>query len=207
MKQIIHNVSGYAKPREMIAMMGPSGSGKTSLLNVLAQRFGLSPGSKLYGSVKANNRDIHQNDFGKFGAFVQQDDILIETMSAREAFTFAAKLRTTLKEQDLEKTVDRLLERLGLTHVQHTRIGSERLKGLSGGERKRTSIGYELITNPRLVLLDEPTSGLDSTTALKIMKMIKKEANAGLTIICTIHQPSSDLFRLMDRVIVLVDGF
>ena len=78
---------------------------------------------------------------------------------------------------------------------------------MSGGEKKRTSIGYELITDPRLVLLDEPTSGLDSTTALKIMKMIKKEALMGMTVCCTIHQPSSDLFRLMDRVIVLHDGY
>jgi ABC-type multidrug transport system ATPase subunit len=108
-------------------------------------------------------------------------------MTPREAFTFAGKLRTTLTPVNLSKVVDKLLERLGLTHCQHTRIGSERLKGLSGGERKRTSIGYELITNPRLVLLDEPTSGLDSTTALKIMKMIKREANTGMTIICTIH--------------------
>lgn len=128
-------------------------------------------------------------------------------MSAREAFTFAGRLRTTLNEINLAKVVDKLLERLGLSHVQHTRIGSERLKGLSGGERKRTSIGYELITNPRLVLLDEPTSGLDSTTALKIMKMIKREALTGMTIVCTIHQPSSELFRLMDRVIVLVEGY
>ena len=81
------------------------------------------------------------------------------------------------------------------------------MKGRSGGERKRTSIGYELITDPRLVLLDEPTSGLDSTTALKIMKMIKKEALMGMTVVCTIHQPSSELFRLMDRVIVMHDGY
>jgi len=108
-------------------------------------------------------------------------------MTAVEAFIFAAKLRTNLDEKNRMKKVDQLLDRLGLTHVQNTRIGSERLKGLSGGERKRTSIGYELITDPRLVLLDEPTSGLDSTTALKIMKMIKKEALLGMTVVCTIH--------------------
>ena len=81
------------------------------------------------------------------------------------------------------------------------------MKGLSGGERKRTSIGYELITDPRAVLLDEPTSGLDSTTAYKIMKTMKKEALQGMTILCTIHQPSSDLFKLMDRIVILHDGF
>jgi len=194
MKEILHNVSGYAKPKEMIALMGPSGSGKTSLLNVLAQRFGLSPGSKLYGEVRVNNKVISQSDFGKFGAFVQQDDILIETMTPVEAFYFAGKLRTTLDNPNLMKKIANTLDRLGLTHCQATRIGSERLKGLSGGERKRTSIGYELITDPRLLLLDEPTSGLDSTTALKIMKMMKKEAAMGMTIIATIHQPSSAIF-------------
>ena len=70
MKEVLHNVSGFGRPKEMIAIMGASGSGKTTLLNVLAQRFALSPGSKLYGEVRANNRVVHQNDFGKFGAFV-----------------------------------------------------------------------------------------------------------------------------------------
>lgn len=94
MKQILSNVTGYAKPKEMISIMGASGSGKTSLLNVLAQRLALTPGSNLGGEVKCNNRAIGTMDFGKFGAFIQQDDILIETMTARECFRFAARLRT-----------------------------------------------------------------------------------------------------------------
>jgi len=81
------------------------------------------------------------------------------------------------------------------------------LKGISGGERKRTSIGYELITDPSVVLLDEPTSGLDSSTAVKIAKILKNEAKLGKTVITTIHQPSSELFMLFDRLILLHDGF
>jgi ABC-type multidrug transport system ATPase subunit len=80
------------------------------------------------------------------------------------------------------------------------------LKGLSGGERKRTCIGYELITDPKLLLLDEPTSGLDSTTAYKIIRILKKEASRGLTIVSTIHQPSSEIFTLFDRLILLHEG-
>jgi ABC-type multidrug transport system ATPase subunit len=81
------------------------------------------------------------------------------------------------------------------------------LKGISGGERKRSSIGYELITDPQILLLDEPTSGLDSSTALRIVKLLKKEANAGKTIICTIHQPSGEIFMQFDRLVLLQDGF
>jgi ABC-type multidrug transport system ATPase subunit len=98
MKQILREATGYAKPKEMISIMGASGSGKTSLLNVLAQRLALSPGAILEGEVKCNNRQVGTMDFGKIGAFIQQDDILIETMTARESFRFAAKLRTNLDD-------------------------------------------------------------------------------------------------------------
>lgn len=81
------------------------------------------------------------------------------------------------------------------------------MSGISGGERKRTSIGYELITDPMLLLIDEPTSGLDSTTALRIVKILKKEARLGKTVICTIHQPSAEIFNEFDRLILLQDGF
>lgn len=101
MKQILTKTNGYAKPKEMMAIMGASGSGKTSLLNVLAQRLALSPGSVLEGQVRCNNRVVDSNDFGKIGAFVQQDDILVETMTPRESFEFAAKLRTSLTPEQI----------------------------------------------------------------------------------------------------------
>jgi ABC-type multidrug transport system ATPase subunit len=85
-------------------------------------------------------------------------------------------------------------------------IGSIFFKGLSGGERKRVSIGFEMITDPSLIFLDEPTSGLDSFTSLSIMKLMKKQAREGLTVVCTIHQPSSEIFNLFDRLILLKDG-
>lgn len=130
---------------------------------------------------------MSEEDFGKFGAYVQQDDILIETMTPKEALTFAAKLRTSLVGDEIHIEVQEILLRLGISHCQNTRIGGFRLKGISGGERKRASIGFEMITEPRLMLLDEPTSGLDSSTALKICKTLKKEARHGMTIMCTIH--------------------
>lgn len=96
-------------------------------------------------------------------------------------------MRTTLSPEDVEKRVHSILQRLKLMHCQDTYVGGILMKGLSGGEKKRASIGYELITNPNLLILDEPTSGLDSHTALQIVSLLQKEAKRGVTVICTIH--------------------
>jgi ABC-type multidrug transport system ATPase subunit len=98
--------------------------------------------------VKCNNRILLNNDFGKIGAYVLQDDILMETMTTRECFRFAAKLRTNFNRDEIEFLVQKIINRLGLHQCADTRVGGVRLKGLSGGERKRASIGYELITDP-----------------------------------------------------------
>jgi ABC-type multidrug transport system ATPase subunit len=153
--------------------MGPSGSGKTSLLNVLAGRLVLSKGCSFSGKIQVNGRSVRSEDFGKFGAFVQQDDILIQTMTPRECLLFAAKMTSNLTAAEARQTVEQMLARLSLVGCADTMIGGPLMKGVSGGERKRTSIGYELITNPSLLLLDEPTSGLDSHTALSIAKLLK----------------------------------
>lgn len=105
---------------------------------------------------------------------MQQDDVLFETFTPEESLRFACKLRTSLEGPDIDDKVEEILYRLSLVKCRNTRIGGTLFKGLSGGERKRTSIGYELITDPSLLLLDEPTSGLDSTTSLKICKMLAK---------------------------------
>jgi ABC-type multidrug transport system ATPase subunit len=107
---------------------------------------------------------------------VQQDDMMLEDFSTEECLRFAAKLKTNLTNTQIRRKVIDICRRLGLEHCKKVKIGGMMRKGLSGGERKRSSIGYELITDPHLLLCDEPTSGLDSTTALKIIKMLKKEA-------------------------------
>jgi ABC-type multidrug transport system ATPase subunit len=99
-----------------------------------------------------------------------------------------------------------MLARLGLNDCADTMIGGALMKGISGGERKRTSIGYELITNPSLLLIDEPTSGLDSQTALNIAKLIKQETSRGMTILVTIHLPSAEILNTFDRVLILTEG-
>lgn len=183
--------------------MGASGSGKTSLLNILGDRLDVSSNCKVTSNIKCNNMPVKSGDFGKLGAFVMQDDILIETMTPIESFVFAAKLRTNLTQERLHMKAEDMIDRLQLQGCKNTKIGGFTLKSISGGERKRTCIGYELITDPNLLLLDEPTSGLDSSTALRIIQLLKREAQNGMTIIATIHQPSGEVFNCFDRLIVL----
>lgn len=188
--------------------MGPSGSGKTSLLNVLAGRTKLCQGSTYSGMISVNGRPCTPKDFGKFGAFVQQEDILIPTMTPRECLTFAIKITAVTRDPyDINKQVCKILRRLKLEDCADVVIGHALLKGISGGEKKRTSIGYELMTNPSLLLMDEPTSGLDSDTAYNLMRLMRREAKErSVAIIATIHTPSSEIFNIFDRIIILSEG-
>ena len=115
-KQILFGSNGYVKPREMVAILGPSGSGKTSLLNALSQRLGLSAGSFMKGDISINGRGLKKGDYGKVGAFVQQDDVLQGAYSVREQLEFAAKIRTNLSDEVVNERVESVLFRLGLTH-------------------------------------------------------------------------------------------
>ncbi len=141
------------------------------------------------------------------GAFVQQDDILIGVMTPYELFEFAYKIRSGKEGTEVHERVEKVLDKLGLQLCKNTRIGGWLERGISGGERRRASIGYEIITNPALLLLDEPTSGLDASTALRIIKILKQEATRGVSILATIHQPSSSILFCFDRVILLSEGY
>lgn len=157
-----------------MAIMGPSGAGKSSLLDVLAGRIGDK--SHVSGFLSANGNELTRTgDFAEFGAYVQQDDVLLDVITVREHLEFAAAMRNN-DEDDIDKVVANLIDRLGLTHCADTYFGRPELPGLSGGEKKRCCIGYELIGNPSCLLLDEPTSGLDSQTALRIARLLRQEA-------------------------------
>lgn len=120
---------------------------------------------------------------------------------------FACRIRLNLDGAQMYERCEETIKRLSLQACQDTRIGGWLRRGVSGGERKRISIGYEIITNPSLLVLDEPTSGLDSSTALRITKLLKQEASRGMSILATIHQPSSELLFQFDRIIVLSEGY
>eukprot|EP01083_Nonionella_stella_P066860 176430_1 len=206
-KTILSGVSGIAEPGQFLAIMGPSGAGKTSLLSLLAGRLSESKG-RVSGDVRVNGRHMDSATFRKYTAYVLQHDILFESMTVREAFIFSAKLRLpkSLSDSQINRRVDTVIESLMLSEVQHSLIGGRNIRGVSGGERKRVSIGVELVTNPGLLFVDEPTSGLDSVTAERIVELLAGLAATGRTVVCTIHQPNSDLWNLFDQVCFMTGG-
>ena len=205
-KVILDGVNGAVLPGQFLSIIGASGAGKTTLLNYLSGRL-ISTNLEKSGEVLVNgvNRDQIRG-FSAFSAYVQQDDILFQTMTVRECLEFAAKLKLPGTPQSKQMRVENIIQELRLTKCQNTKIGGPLVKGVSGGERKRTSIGVELITDPYLVFLDEPTTGLDSFTATSVMETLKDLARTGRTIIQTIHQPNSDIFETMDRLTLLAKG-
>lgn len=204
-KVILNDIAGSIKHGNFTAIMGPSGCGKTTLLNVLSGRT--ESKLKITGSLKINSKPVTDIEFiGNLVAFVQQDDILMATITPREVFNFTANLRLKLSAKEKRERVESLIKDLGLVKCAETKVGNTFIRGLSGGERKRTSIGVELITNPSLLFLDEPTTGLDSTTALNILEILKNLAKSGRNIVSTIHQPSSESFATFDNLILMVRG-
>ncbi|RDX77220.1 ABC transporter G family member 22 [Mucuna pruriens] len=203
-KDILNGITGSVNPGEVLALMGPSGSGKTTLLNLLGGRLS-QPISG--GSITYNDQPYSKFLKSRIG-FVTQDDVLFPHLTVKETLTYAARLRlpkTFTKEQKEKRALDVIYE-LGLERCQDTMIGGSFVRGVSGGERKRVCIGNEIIINPSLLFLDEPTSGLDSTTALRIVQMLQDIAEAGKTVVTTIHQPSSRLFHKFDKLILLGKG-
>ncbi|KAK1435971.1 hypothetical protein QVD17_01744 [Tagetes erecta] len=203
-KVILNGVMGMVCPGELLAMLGPSGSGKTTLLTALGGR--LLTG-KLAGKITYNNQPFCGSIKRRTG-FVTQDDVLYPHLTVTETLLFTAMLRlpTSLTHDEKVNHVDRVIAELGLTRCRNSMIGGPLFRGISGGEKKRVSIGQEMLINPSLLLLDEPTSGLDSTTAQRIMTTIKRLASGGRTVITTIHQPSSRIYHMFDKLVLLSEG-
>ncbi|XP_042286920.1 broad substrate specificity ATP-binding cassette transporter ABCG2b isoform X1 [Thunnus maccoyii] len=204
-KHILKDVSGIMRPG-MNAIMGATGSGKTSLLDVIAGRK--DPAGLRQGQVLVDGKVV-TSDLRLSSAYVVQDDILMGTLSVRENLLFSANLRLNPQHHsstDKQSRVDAILQELGLTDCADTKIGTEFLRGVSGGERKRCSIGMELITSPSLLFLDEPTTGLDSNTANCIISLLHKLSRSGKTVIFSIHQPRYSIFRQFDHLTLMHKG-
>jgi ABC-type multidrug transport system ATPase subunit len=201
-KIILSNVSGSAKPGELLVIMGPSGAGKSSLLDCISGR-----NKAVEGELMLNGQPW-SDATKRMASYVMQDDLFYETITVKEHLVFQAKLRLgrTFSEQQYMKRVDEVMEELGLMKCRDTLIGGISLRGISGGERKRLSFATEILTNPSILFVDEPTSGLDSFMAETVTTQLQQIARDGRTVIATIHQPSSELFALFDQLYLLSDG-
>uniref|UniRef100_A0A673W130 ATP-binding cassette, sub-family G (WHITE), member 2a n=1 Tax=Salmo trutta TaxID=8032 RepID=A0A673W130_SALTR len=195
--------SGLMKPG-LNAIMGATGSGKSSFLDVLAAR---KDPAGLAGEVLIDGAPQPAN-FKCLSGYVVQDDVVMGTLTVRENFRFSAALRlpSSVSQKEKEDKVNRLIKELGLTKVADSRVGTQLIRGISGGERKRTNIGMELIIDPPVLFLDEPTTGLDASTANSVLLLLKRMSSHGRTIILSIHQPRYSIYRLFDSLTLLVSG-
>jgi ATP-binding cassette subfamily G (WHITE) protein 2 len=201
-RHVLKGVNCRAEPWEILAIVGPSGAGKSSLLEILAGK--LTPQS---GSIFVNQKPVDKAQFKKTSGYVTQKDTLFPLLTVEETLMFSAKLRLRLPPAELTSRVKSLIQELGLTRVAGARVGDDRVRGISGGEKRRVSIGVDVIHDPKVLILDEPTSGLDSTSALQIIDMLKTMAETrGRTIILSIHQPGFRIVKLFNTILLLANG-
>ncbi|KAK5253361.1 hypothetical protein LTR40_011136, partial [Exophiala xenobiotica] len=210
-KRIFHPISTIFEPGVLNVILGPSGSGKSSCLNAMARRLYNSTTTKYYssGQMFLNNATATDDVITSICSYVPQDDSgLLSSLTVRETLHFAARLRlpSFMTHEQKTQRAERVLLQLGLKDCANTLIGNDLVKGISGGEKRRVSIGIQILTDPRVLLLDEPTSGLDAFTAFSIIEVLKGLADEGRTIIFSIHQPRSDMFKQFGGVLLLAKG-
>lgn len=202
----IQNVNIAEQGGKLIGIMGASGSGKSTLLNVLNGTE--KPSS---GRIAVNGIDIHQSpaDVNGIIGYVPQDDLLMEDLTVFENLYFAAKLCFgQYKEKQIIDLTVRVLLNLGLSEIRDLKVGSPLAKTISGGQRKRLNIGLELLREPTILFVDEPTSGLSSRDSENIMDLLKELSLRGKMVFVVIHQPSSDIFKMFDTLVIMdVGGF
>lgn len=207
-RKILHDCSGVVKPGQFLAIIGASGAGKTTLLNYLSGKM-LAHNLKAEGETTINGKSTKDSkNYMEFTAFVQQDDVLMETLTVQECLEYAAKLKFSSNAAKRKQRLVELMEELELTDIANVRFGGMFQKGrsLSRGERKRLSIAVELITNPSLVFLDEPTTSMDAYTAEKIVKILHRLKLKSRTIIATIHQPNTHIYNSFDQLMIMSLG-
>ncbi|KAI5294087.1 hypothetical protein KEM52_004719 [Ascosphaera acerosa] len=208
---IIQPLNAQFEAGKLNVIMGPSGSGKTSLLNALAGRLKNSYGTKYTsdGSITYNGSTPSLSVVKAVTSFVtQDDDALMSSLTVRETLRFAAGLRLPpwMSKDEKNKRADAILLRMGLKPCADTIIGSDFVKGISGGEKRRVGIAVQILTDPKVLLLDEPTSGLDAFTAASIIEVLRTLAHESRTLILTIHQSRSDLYKHFDNILLLARG-
>ena len=231
-KQILDSMFGMARSGEVVGLLGPSGSGKSTLLNILSGEIGDKVGSwRVNGSIKLGGKILNQAELARSCAYVPQQIVLPMQMTVEETLCYAAAIRLGANSSvsDTRNLVEQTLDDLGISHIRHSFTGSasdgdghasgSRSSSISGGERLRVAIGMEIVTEKSLILLDEPTSGLDAYNALNLLQLLSRVAKGesegiqgakrrrpSRIVIISLHQPSSALFNILDRVALLAQG-
>ncbi|KAK0452925.1 P-loop containing nucleoside triphosphate hydrolase protein [Desarmillaria tabescens] len=210
-KKILQGITSCFEAGKVNVILGPSGSGKTTLLNLMAQRLQstLQTTYVAGGTMTLNGVPAKPEVMSTLCSYVTQDDsALLPYLTVRETLQFAAALRLpkAMSKEEKRHRADEVMLKMGLKDCRHTLIGNELLKGISGGEKRRVSIAVQVLTEPQVLMLDEPTSGLDAFTAASILDVLAQLAKEGRTIITTLHQSSSELYKRFGNVLLLAKG-
>ncbi|PON49109.1 ABC transporter-like [Trema orientale] len=203
--QLLVNVTGAFRPGILTALVGVSGAGKTTLMDVLAGR---KTGGVIEGDIYISGYPKRQETFARISGYCEQSDIHSPCLTILESLLFSAWLRLP-SDVDLETQkafVDEVMELVELTSLSGGLVGLPGVNGLSTEQRKRLTIAVELVANPSIVFMDEPTSGLDARAAAIVMRTVRNIVNTGRTIVCTIHQPSIDIFESFDELLFMKRG-
>ncbi|KAI0426267.1 hypothetical protein F5Y09DRAFT_70960 [Xylaria sp. FL1042] len=202
-KPILQNVTGSIQRGSLTAVMGGSGAGKSTFVNVLMGKT-----TNTGGLVTVNNIPGKIKRYKKLIGYVPQDDIVLPELTVYENILHSARIRLprTWSSANIKVHVDSVIDCLELSHVRNSLVGSIGKPVISGGQRKRVSIGMELAAAPMAIFLDEPTSGLDATSASSIMRTLKAIARLGISVIVIIHQPRMEIFEMLDELILLASG-
>ncbi|BAT85244.1 hypothetical protein LR48_Vigan03g213400 [Vigna angularis] len=202
-KLLLSGITGFAEPARVMAVMGPSGCGKTTFLDSLTGK--LAPNVVMTGNILINGKkNLNSRDV----SYVAQEELFLGTLTVKETLTFSANMRlpSKMSKEEINKVVEETIMEMGLEDCADTRIGNWHCRGISNGEKKRLSIGLEILTQPHVLLLDEPTTGLDSASAFYVIQALCHIAHKGKIVICSIHQPSSEIFYLFDDLLLLSSG-
>ncbi|KAG9149461.1 hypothetical protein Leryth_022202 [Lithospermum erythrorhizon] len=203
--QLLTNITGIFKPGVLTALVGVSGAGKTTLMDVLAGR---KTGGLIEGNINISGYPKKQDTFARIAGYCEQNDIHSPCLTVLESLLFSAYLRLPA-DIDLETQkafVEEVMELVELTPLKGALVGLPGVDGLSTEQRKRLTIAVELVANPSIVFMDEPTSGLDARAAAIVMRTVRNIVNTGRTIVCTIHQPSIDIFESFDELLLMKRG-
>jgi ABC-type multidrug transport system ATPase subunit len=204
--QVLKDVNGKIEQKSMVALMGGSGAGKTSLLNTLCGRAFYA--TKISGTLKINGKVDRMENYQDIIGFVPQDDIVHGDLTVYENLLYSGLFRLPCDTpmEDIEDLADQILEELQMTHIRDSLVGDADKRGISGGQRKRVNIGWELMARPKLLFLDEPTSGLDAASSSVALAALKRLAKRGTTVVTVIHQPRYSIFEMFDNVLLLGKG-